>query len=173
SCPALTVMVTGSLLTSAPLSTVTLVRPANVAVCTDLTAAPVVRTATVRWAKVMSRSPKVLASRTRTDVPPEGRWTIRRKVWLVYVGGVVLARAEDCGDAAQESTHVGRVAAALAPTPVAMTAPASRPAPTLSSRRTIELRGARRTIGDSGSGILRYVDQHDPIPGRLRQRARG
>jgi hypothetical protein len=65
------------------LAIVTLRAPPKVSVWIGPTAAPLPRTATVTWPKVMSRSPKLFDSFTRNAVPPVCRWTISRRVWLV------------------------------------------------------------------------------------------
>src|SRR6266511_1474364 len=81
--PVLTVSATGSLLISAPLT----------------------RTPTDARPNRTARSPNVLDSRIRTEPPPARDRTIMRMVWLVKEGTVVSA-AEECGAAAQASTHV-------------------------------------------------------------------
>jgi hypothetical protein len=118
---ALTVSVTGSLLTSLPISTVTPGWPPNVTDRGDVTAAPLARIATDARPNRTARSPNVLASRIRTAVPPACVCTIMRTVWFVNVGTVVSA-ADECGEAPQASTHVE---AADAAGPRATIAPAT------------------------------------------------
>jgi hypothetical protein len=108
--PAAKVRPTGSLLISAPAATVTSVRPPNFTDLAGSVAGPTVRRATAARPKRTGRSPKVFASRIRTEVPLACRRTIMRRVRLVNVGTLASA-ADECGDAAQPSTHAGDAAA--------------------------------------------------------------